>query len=570
MNTQRQNSSVAPLKPDSHDHLRGRAPGRSAISAIVAALAICALVPVIGGLRKSLWLDEAWVANSVLSQSLRQMFYYDSWVQMSPPLFLLLGRWMVRALGPANWVFRLVPFLGAIAAAAMWRVVLRHLFSRWQAVFVFALFVLNATVVAFAQQFKQFDTDLAASTALLLALIWYLERSSTARLLLLIATISGGLLLSYTVIFLVPGILAGMILMGISEGRTGKALRWGIPLALLGVVLFGAEYRFLIVPNATNELMDFWPPDAKTQNFVAAAVGASFRGAVRLFDVLRLPVPAPLLARSGWLIGAVGVWLVLSLWACWRRYRAKGSQHRTWVAVLAVCLITCAVSLGADLWKFYPITQRTSLFVLPWLLLLLTAGFEMIPAAVAESMGSRPHAARRIAMSWTAFLICATCAIAIVFVRAHWFTATESWDEDNQAAVRFLKRVAKPGDAVWVHASASEGFKLYAGIEQFRQFGAADGLLAWGDTGWPCCTRRTSTNSGATVSGDMNSKLPARLPAQLWFVYSTRAIEIQRAQDEVRLARLYMDSRGCREARGASFVGVSVLLFQCREDEPSR
>ena len=35
----------------------------------------------------SFWLDESWVANSVSSDSLSQMFYYDSWLQTSPPSF---------------------------------------------------------------------------------------------------------------------------------------------------------------------------------------------------------------------------------------------------------------------------------------------------------------------------------------------------------------------------------------------------------------------------------------------------------------------------------------------------
>ncbi len=40
---------------------------------------------------RSLWLDEAWVANSIHAPSLREMFYYPDWLQTNPPSFLLLS-----------------------------------------------------------------------------------------------------------------------------------------------------------------------------------------------------------------------------------------------------------------------------------------------------------------------------------------------------------------------------------------------------------------------------------------------------------------------------------------------
>jgi peptide deformylase len=39
------------------------------------------------GFDRSLWQDESWVANSILSQTWHGMFYYDAWAQSTPPLF---------------------------------------------------------------------------------------------------------------------------------------------------------------------------------------------------------------------------------------------------------------------------------------------------------------------------------------------------------------------------------------------------------------------------------------------------------------------------------------------------
>jgi hypothetical protein len=50
-------------------------------------------------LNQSLSVDEAWLANSVLTDSLHEVFYYDTWLQTSALLFLLLVCYtaMVRA-----------------------------------------------------------------------------------------------------------------------------------------------------------------------------------------------------------------------------------------------------------------------------------------------------------------------------------------------------------------------------------------------------------------------------------------------------------------------------------------
>jgi len=323
--------------------------------------------------------------------------------------------------------------------------------------------------------------------------------------------------------------------------------------AAIAVVLFAAEYHFLIVPNSSGDLVRFWTAETRGQSLAVA----TFIDAFRLLDAVRLPVPVLLMTRRGLLIGAAGVWLVFSFWAGWRRRR---HEARRWLPILVVCAITCLVSLLADVLALYPISHRTSLFLLPSLLLVLAAGFELIPPVAAAALGRL-----RVVTCWNVAMICATCAIATVFIRAQWFVPFGQPDEDTQGAFSFLKPLVEQGDAVWVHANASEGFKLYSHIPPWKP----GGLIARGDTGWPCCRRHLlvqgSASAGVAISSDMDAKLPAHLPARLWFLYSSRSMEAQNSQRELRLARLYLADRGCRESPGRSFVGIAVLLFECGE-----
>src|SRR5579863_3590861 len=84
-----------------------------------AATLLVGLVLRIHDLGRSLWSDEAWVANSVLTDSLSRMFHYDAWLQTTPPLFLVLVRGTVRTLGLSNYTLRAVPFVLSVLAMAL-------------------------------------------------------------------------------------------------------------------------------------------------------------------------------------------------------------------------------------------------------------------------------------------------------------------------------------------------------------------------------------------------------------------------------------------------------------------
>src|SRR5919108_5000196 len=70
-------------------------------------------------LDRSLWLDEAWVANSVLAASLSQAIYYDDWLQTTPPLFVALTRVVTAVFGTSNIAFRALPALSGVVSVLL-------------------------------------------------------------------------------------------------------------------------------------------------------------------------------------------------------------------------------------------------------------------------------------------------------------------------------------------------------------------------------------------------------------------------------------------------------------------
>ena len=79
-------------------------------------------------LSKSLWLDEAWVANSVLEPTWRHMFYYERWAQTTPPLVLVCMRGAVSLFGSGEIALRVVPFVAGAASVVLFGLAVRKMF----------------------------------------------------------------------------------------------------------------------------------------------------------------------------------------------------------------------------------------------------------------------------------------------------------------------------------------------------------------------------------------------------------------------------------------------------------
>src|SRR5262245_35858381 len=109
------------------------------------------------GIDRSLWLDEAWVANSIREPTLARMFHYPDWLQTSPPAFLLLARGVVAAFGLSNLTLRMIPLaMGAIAVGLLAATVTRLstpalglLAGTWLAI--------HPVAVEYSRSFKQYS-----------------------------------------------------------------------------------------------------------------------------------------------------------------------------------------------------------------------------------------------------------------------------------------------------------------------------------------------------------------------------------------------------------------------------
>jgi len=154
---------------------------------VYAVLIVASLPARLSAMRASLWLDEAWVANSILSPSWKEMFYYPRWLQPTPALFLALTRLLTKVLGPSEAALRFLPVLAAVAAIPVLAIALRKLFGPAAALCGTSLVIVNFWAVKYAQQVKQFGADVFASALLVFLITRYCDRPDRRNFTLLVA-----------------------------------------------------------------------------------------------------------------------------------------------------------------------------------------------------------------------------------------------------------------------------------------------------------------------------------------------------------------------------------------------
>jgi hypothetical protein len=269
------------------------------------------------GLGRSLWLDEAWVANSIRANSLGEMLWGGAWLQTSPPLFLLAVRGFVQAFGLSTNTLRMVPWLCMLGAAIALGFAAHRLAPRWTALALAATFFPTIAIEYFGA-FKQYGAEACAVAVILCAAV-YAKRWTT--LTVVVACMQP---LAYPVVFLLPG------LAWILFKRDGP--RAACAFALTTGAVFAMLYFVFLRPNLAPALWSYWG------------------------------TPEPL-------TGSLLVWAVASLGLAiyaWRTQR--------WIEF--ACALPCLLLLVAEALGWYASSPRLRLFVRPCSVLAAAAFFE--------------------------------------------------------------------------------------------------------------------------------------------------------------------------------------------------
>ena len=476
-----------------------------------ATVALLTLTLVLGlyGIERSLWLDEAWVANSVNAPTLVGMFHYPNWLQTSPPLFLLLARAVIRIFGLSTIALRSVSVLLSLAAVAAMLGAARRVVSPPLAVLATATLAFHPTVVEYFRSFKQYGGEVAATGAVLWATVAYLQKPERKQFYVLLAVVVPAMALSYPTVFLLPGLIAAVAF--------GDRARAGILAGIAGVAL-AVLYWFLVRPNYTPALRAYWMSDPEVWLAPGMIAAVAFCAVVA--------------ARVAWVSAT----------------RSLNSRDWTLIVLLAPCVLLFA----SEVLGWYPASPRTHLFVRPCFLLLIAMNLEDVVTLTKW---------RRAPVD--AVVILAAAVVMFLGVRKQFHEGRFQPEEDMSGAVRYLRKNVAPSDLVLVHPSLREGFLLYTAIQ-----GWTAQPIIYGDTGWPCCPRGRppglDISTPEKIRRDLDAKIPRDFHGRIWLFYTDRPTHwaYVRVEDS-KLWQNYFWSRNCRPAVYIRFANLGLTPMNC-------
>jgi len=157
----------------------------------------------------SLWLDEAWVAISITSRSLSEIFTYQEILPQfakHPLFFLLIEKVSVILLGNFEYALRLFPLIAGVFSIILFSLLLNKLFIRKITVFTTLLFCLLSPAIYYCVEVKPYSSDLFMVLILFLYFEKIIDNKFSSSSLIMLGLIGAGIIwVSNVCIFVLAG-----------------------------------------------------------------------------------------------------------------------------------------------------------------------------------------------------------------------------------------------------------------------------------------------------------------------------------------------------------------------------
>jgi hypothetical protein len=337
---------------------------RAAMSVSIALLAVGVALRLYHYLdRRSLWLDEIWVALNIVGRSFAGLARPLDYAQSAPVGYLWIERLAVVLGGVNELALRAFPLLaGCLLLVALWFLARRLLDVRG-ATLCLALAALSPILIYFSNEVKPYVSDALVAVALTWLALDVLDApdSRPAWRRLALGGV-GGILLSTPSVFVLAA--AGLALVAHPEIRSTRAgwLRL-VGTGALWLGLFALGYFSIYRVTANSDYMQrIWsdaflslPPGRllRTANDAARTMWiASFVGDNDAMLPPKSIASATLLSLAGAIV-------------LWRRHG---------LSVTLLVVVPILATAGASLGRLWPLIPRLLVFFVPTLVLLLGAG----------------------------------------------------------------------------------------------------------------------------------------------------------------------------------------------------
>ncbi|HLA07700.1 MAG TPA: glycosyltransferase family 39 protein [Anaerolineales bacterium] len=382
---------------------------------------------------RSLWADEAMLALNIVNRDFMGLLKPLDYDQGAPIGFLWVMKSINLILGRTELVLRLFPFAAGILSLYLFYLLIRKITDRAGTLTALALFAVNPSIIYYSSESKQYIVDVAIALGLLaLAYPVFSARENKQDLIRLGVGGIIALWFSHPALFVLAGMGVALVVQFLQK-REYTSLRTMVIIALLWLADLGALYFISLRHLSRNEyLATYWeagfipmPPWSNPGWFpVSYGENVQFQ-----FGIQILPFLVLIFLVMGWVL----------------LYREKQSF------ALAIALIV-VISFTASALRYYPVSGRLSLFLIPLWCILLGAAIDGI---------QRTLASRKFISTASAILLGGYLLIAPAIVSLENFISPKYY-EHIRPTMSYLSESWKEDDVIFVSFWAEPAFRFYA------------------------------------------------------------------------------------------------------------
>lgn len=302
---------------------------------------------------RPLWHDETALAYNILRRNIFGFFTPLDFLQKAPPLFMSGVKLVTTILSPAELQLRLIPFLSSIGSVIIFYLLSNKILLKKGSILIAnLLFAINYYLIYYAQEFKQYSTDVFL---ILLSLLLFekidLKQLSYKKIFLysLISIIL--ILFSFPMLFAILAFITINLIKADKE-IVKKLTLYAVPIGIVSLIY----YTLMLLPTRNMELEFFnyyWNDGFIKPNIIS------------IFSLIKKNMSYYFHPNdSAWILtlpALIGIYALI-----------KESKKIHYFIFLIF-----SFAILASMLHLYPIKERIALYLLPIILLLIAKPIDL-------------------------------------------------------------------------------------------------------------------------------------------------------------------------------------------------
>jgi len=382
---------------------------------------------------RSFWLDEAMLANNIISRNFIELLKPLDNFTAAPPLYLWIVKLITLIAGNSEYSFRFFALICFVLAGICF---FYYLQKRNNGViffvFAFALFMFNAFFIRYASELKQYMTDVLFSTLFLLLLNNYFNSKSKKNLILLLISGFIGILFSHAVFILIATSACLFAFdciekKKINKNELGVIVIWAVSISIT-YVLFFANHPSKQFQKAywidAGAFLPIWGSFADILGFFSNKINMIF------FELLPF---GQTLSKCFIILFVIGV--------------VKLIKDKNWKHLLLFTL-PIFIHLTLSALAMYPFEKRYLIYLIPFIILIMTEGFLYILNTISISKYSK-------------LIVAISLVIPLLFIKKTFENKFPIKIEEVKEVITYLKKNEVKTDNLYIYYSAKPAIEYY-------------------------------------------------------------------------------------------------------------